>query len=124
LPNSYGMVSTPLDVEWSLVAVLAATKAADAVTTFVGLRFGPALREGNPVAADAMAAVGVPAALLLLGAAAVVAVTAVTEAGVVAVARADASPRARTAVRLAGYGLASVLHVVVAARNAALLVVA
>lgn len=116
------MGSIPLDVEWSLVAVLAATKAADAVTTFVGLRFRPAVREANPVAADAMAALGVPAALLVLGAVAVVAVTAVTEAGVVAVENTEASARATTAVRLAGYGLASVLHVAVAARNAVLLV--
>lgn len=112
----------PLDVEWAFVAVLAATKAADVVTTFVGLRFEPAVHEANPVAAAAMDALGVPLALFALGAAAVVVVTVVTEA-VAATLAVDVTtpPWGPTAVKLTGYGLASTVHVAIAARNAVLI---
>lgn len=116
---------SPLEVEWALVAVLAATKAADVVTTFVGLRAFSGIHEANPVAVAAMAVLGVPLALLALAAVTVLVVTAVTEL-VAATVAADAAtpPWGTTAVKLTGYGLASAVHVVVAARNAALIAVA
>lgn len=113
----------PLDVEWTFVGVLAATKAADVVTTFVGLRVASGVHEANPVAAEAMAELGVPFALLALGAAAVLVVTLVTELGAAALAFDVATPTwGPTAIKLTGYGLASGIHLVVAARNAALIV--
>jgi hypothetical protein len=114
---------TARHVEWSLVVVLAATKGADVATTLVGLWTVSGVREVNPLVAGAMQAVGVPAAVLTLGVAAVVCITIVTEAGAAAVEATDRTPSwGPKAVRLTGYGLGSAVHLAVAAANVALLV--
>lgn len=120
----YSVPARP-DVEWAFVGVLAATKSADLATTFVGLRWFSTVREANPIAVEAMAALGVPAALLALGFAVVVTVTAATESAAAAVA-ADATtpPWGPRVVRLTGYGVASTVHVCIAVRNASLLAAA
>jgi hypothetical protein len=102
--------------------VLVASKLADVVTTFVGLRLASGVREANPVVADAIAAVGAPAALLGIGVLAVAAVVVVTEAAAWLVATyVDPPPGALRQVRLVGYGLPSAVHVFVAAQNAVVL---
>lgn len=117
-----GVHETVSDVEWSLVGVLAATKGADVSTTLVGLWTVPGVREANPLVAGAMRAVGAPVAVLTLGVAAVVFITAATEAGAAAVEAADSTPPwGPKAVRLTGYGLGSAVHLGVAAANVSLL---
>jgi hypothetical protein len=115
--------ATARQIEWSFVGVLAATKGADVSTTLVGLWTVPGVREANPLVAGAMHAVGAPVALLTLGVAAVVSITAVTEAGAAAVEATGPTPTwGPKAVRLTGYGLGSAVHLAVAAANVALLV--
>jgi hypothetical protein len=104
------------------LAVLAATKLADAATTYAGLELVSGVREANPVVAGLVHAHGTLPALVAVTVAVVCVVGAVTEVAVLAVSRfADASPDARLALRLVGYGLPSLFHVIVAARNAAVL---
>jgi len=104
------------------VAVLAATKAADAATTYLGVEAVAGVREANPVVAGVLAAHGTLAGLAAVTAAVVCAVALVTEAAVAAAARyADAPPESQFAVRLVGYGLPSAVHVAVSARNAAVI---
>lgn len=112
-----------VDLPWLAVGALAASKVADAVTTFVGVTGAPSVREANPVAAATMAAVGVPLALVVFTVGTVVVVTAVTEAGA-AVVDAVGVEDASTAVRATGYGLATTGHVAVAAHNVAVLAAA
>ncbi|MFC3476425.1 hypothetical protein [Halobacterium litoreum] len=108
-----------LGTRTGLVALLAASKFADAATTYAGLRWVADVREANPVVAAAIHAYGVPAALLLASVLVVVAVVAVTEATILAVDRwLDPPPNADRVVRVLGYGLPAVVHVAVAARNA------
>jgi len=106
-----------------LVALLAASKLADAATTYAGLRWVEGVREANPVVATAIGELGVPAALALASAAVVVFVVAATEVTVLAVNEwADPPPHAGTVVRVLGYGLPTVVHVLVAARNAVVVI--
>src|SRR6056297_1372595 len=106
-----------------LVALLAASKLADAATTYIGLRWVPDVREGNPVVAAAIRELGVPAALLAASVLVVVFVVAVTEATILAVNRwLDPPPNADVVVRVLGYGLPAAVHVAVAARNAVVVV--
>lgn len=116
---------TPLDIEWALVGVLAATKAADAGTTLVGLGAVPGVQESNPVVVEAMGRLGVPLALLVLSLAVVVVVTLVVEGTAAALVVAGSSPPwGPVAVKLTGYGLASVVHVAIAVHNVSILVFA
>jgi len=105
------------------LAVLAATKAADAATTYAGLELAAGVREANPLVASLVHAHGTLPALAAITVTVVAVIGAVTELAVFTVTRvADASPRARLALRLVGYGLPSLFHVAVAARNAVVLV--
>jgi len=104
------------------VAVLAATKAADAATTYLGVEVVAGVHEANPVVAGVLAAHGTVPGLAAVTAAVVCAVALVTETAVAAAARyADASPQSQFAVRLVGYGLPSAVNVAVSVRNAAVL---
>jgi|GEM_PF-540680 hypothetical protein len=103
------------------VGALTLTKGADVLTTVGGLRLAPALRESNPLAAAAIQQVGVLPALLGLGTVTVLIVALLTELGVVAVRRFPGTTVPdRLAVRLVGYGLASIINLAVAAHNVAL----
>lgn len=107
---------------WPFVAVLAATKLADAATTYLGLEVVAGVREANPVVASAVAAHGTLPALAAVTLTVVCAVALVTETAVAVVSRyADAPPQSQFAVRLVGYGLPSAVHVAVSTRNAAVL---
>jgi hypothetical protein len=100
------------------IAVLVATKLADAATTYVGLEFASGVHEANPAVAELVATYGVAPALVGVTVAVVCAIAVVTELAVGAVRRyLDAAPDARLVLRLAGYGLPSAVHVAVAARN-------
>lgn len=102
--------------------MLAATKLADAATTYAGLELTAGVREANPFVASLVHAHGTLPALIAITVAVVCVIGAVTELAVLAVSRfVDASPRSRLALRVVGYGLPSLFHVVVAARNAAVL---
>lgn len=104
------------------VAVLGATKLADAATTYAGLELVAGVREANPLVADLVHAYGTLPALAAITVAVVCVIGAVTELAVVAVDRfADAARETQLALRLVGYGLPSVIHVALAARNAAVL---
>lgn len=104
------------------LALLAATKLADAATTYAGLELASGVREANPFVASLVHAHGTLPALTVITVAVVCVIGAVTELAVLAIARfADASRESRLALRLVGYGLPSLFHVVVAARNAAVL---
>lgn len=105
-----------------LFGVLAATKFADVATTLVGIQGASHVREANPLVADAITAVGAPTALLAFWLAAVGIIVAVTEAAVTMLSRLDDTPPgAATKVRLVGYGLPSIVHVLVAAQNTVVL---
>lgn len=107
---------------WPFVAVLAATKTADAATTYLGLEVAVGVHEANPVVASAVAAHGTLPALAAVTLAVVCGVALVTETAVAVVSRyADAPPGSRLAVRVVGYGLPSVVHVAVSTRNAVIL---
>lgn len=102
----------------TLFAALAASKLADAATTLVGLHASEHVHEANPVVAAAIAAHGATTAVLATTVAVVAVIAAVTEATVAGLARyGDPTPAALDAVRLVGYGLPTVVHVVVAAQN-------
>lgn len=104
------------------LAVLAATKLADAATTYAGLELATGVREANPLVAGLVHAHGTLPALVAVTVVVVAVIGAVTEVAVAVVARfVDAAPRTRLALRLVGYGLPSAFHVAVAARNAAVL---
>lgn len=104
------------------LAVLAATKLTDAVTTYVGLEFASGVHEANPVVAGLVGTYGTVPALAGVTVAVVCVIAAVTELAVVVVTRCEtAAPDARLALRLAGYGLPSAVHAAVAARNAIVL---
>lgn len=104
------------------LALLAASKLADAATTYAGLELSSGVREANPFVAGLVHAHGTLPALVGITVAVVCVIGAVTEAAVVAVDRfADASRQSRLALRLVGYGLPTVFHVALAARNAAVL---
>lgn len=110
---------------WSLIAVLAASKAADAVTTYAGLRWASGVREGNPVVAGVMDAHGVSATIVATSLLAVAAIVAVTEVTVFATERwLDVPPGGDAFVRLVGYGLPAVVHFAVAAQNVTVLAAA
>jgi hypothetical protein len=102
----------------TLVAALAASKLADAVTTLVGLAAKDSVHEANPIVAAAIAAHGATAAVVAFSVGAVVATAAITEGAVALLDRyADPTPAGVHAVRLTGYGLPTVVHVVIAAQN-------
>lgn len=102
--------------------VLAATKVADAATTYAGLEVVAGVREANPAVAGLVHAHGTLPALTAVTVAVVCVVAAVTESAVLVVGRfPDASAESRLALRLVGYGLPSLFHVAVAARNTAVL---
>ena len=104
------------------LALLAATKLADAATTYAGLELASGVREANPFVAGLVHAHGTLPALAVVTVAVVCVIGAVTELGVVAIDRfTDATRETQLALRLVGYGLPSVLHVALAARNAAVL---
>lgn len=104
------------------LALLAATKFADAATTYAGLELVSGVREANPLVAGLVHAHGTLPALVTVTVAVVCVIGAVTELAVAVVDRfADAASETRLALRLVGYGLPSVLHVALAARNAAVL---
>lgn len=110
---------------WSLIAVLAASKAADAATTYAGLQWMPGIREANPVVAGAMDAHGVSAAIVATSLLVVVAIVAVTEATVFATEQClDVPPGSDAFVRLVGYGLPAVVHFAIAAQNVTVLAAA
>lgn len=118
-------VERALDVEWALVGVLVATKAADVGTTLVGLDAYPGVHESNPVAVAAIERLGVPLALLALSIAVVVLVTVVVEGVAALLVAAGSTPSwGPSAVKLVGYGVAAIVHVAVAAHNAVLLLAA
>ena len=106
------------------VAALAATQAADVLTTLFALRYVPGLEEANVVAAAAIGAFGPLLGLTLAALLAVGGVALVTELGVTIVREHAEGPReeVRTvaAVRLVGYGPLTALNVLVALHNASL----
>lgn len=108
-----------------LIALLAASKAADAATTYAGLEWAPGIREANPVVAGAMSAYGVSAAILATSVLVVVAIVAVIETTVFATEHwLDVPPGSGAFVRLTGYGLPAVVHFGVAAQNVTVLAAA
>ncbi len=104
------------------IALLTATKLADALTTGVGLRFVPAVYEANPVASAVMARVGVDTGLIVSSFGIVVGITVITEAAAVAVSLRRRDGHLAPLVRLAGYGLPSAVFAVVSVYNATVIV--
>lgn len=102
--------------------MLTTTKLADAATTYAGLELVSGVREANPLVAGLAHAHGTLPALVAIAVTVVCVICAVTESAVFVVARfADAAPRTRLTLRLVGYGLPSLFHAFVAARNAVVL---
>lgn len=110
--------------QWSLagVLVLSLTKAADAATTFFGLAFVASLQERNPLIATVIEEIGLLPALIGCSLIIVVAIAAFTETAAGWLSRRnDASRRHVRIVQVLGYGLPSVIYVLVAVHNAVLL---
>ncbi|NHN43198.1 hypothetical protein G9C85_16395 [Halorubellus sp. JP-L1] len=106
------------------IAAVAATSTLDAVSTVVGLSLAPVLVERNPVARALFERIGVVATVVLVSALAVGIVVATTE-GAVRIVRSRSQFRATVrrvaALRAVGYGTPSVVSLVVATNNFALL---
>lgn len=102
--------------------LLAGTKGADFLTTFVGLSVRGVV-ETNPIVLRAVGAFGLLPGLFLIGIATVALALAVTEGAVRYLRRVhDVAPRSRLLVRVVGYGTPALLNLLVATHNAALLV--
>ncbi|SEV90926.1 DUF5658 family protein [Halobacterium jilantaiense] len=117
MPHDYwGRAASPF------LAVLAATKLADAATTYAGLEVVAGVREANPFVAALVSTHGTLPALVAVTVAVVCVIGVVTESAVLVVGRFDDATReSRLALRLVGYGLPSLFHVAVAAQNTAVL---
>ena len=110
------------------VAGLALTKAADVVTTVVGLRGSAAVTEVNPVAGAAIAAFGAVPGLLALGAVTVAAIVCVVEGAFALTGtsatgdrtREDSGPGAPTG-RLVCYAVGCACNLAFALHNAVLI---
>ncbi len=104
------------------IALLTATKLADALTTGVGLQFVPVAYEANPVASAVIARVGVDTGLIVSSFGFVVGITAITELAAVAVSFRRRDGHLAPLVRLAGYGLPSAVFAVVSVYNTTVIV--
>jgi hypothetical protein len=104
------------------IALLTATKMADALTTGVGLRFVPSVYEANPMVDALFRQVGITTGLLVSSCVIVVAITLVTEVASIAVSVRRRDGHLAPIVRLVGYGLPSSLFALVAVYNATVLV--
>ncbi|MFC6771294.1 hypothetical protein ACFQDD_07170, partial [Halorubrum pallidum] len=104
------------------VALLTATKSADALTTGIGLRFVPGVYEANPAVDAMLSRVGVATGLIVSSLVIVVAITAITEIAAIAVSMRRRDGHLAPLVRLAGYGLPSSLFSLVSVYNATVIV--
>ncbi|CDK39287.1 hypothetical protein [Halorubrum sp. AJ67] len=116
--DSHGRISLSV----SGMAVLLATKFADALTTGVGLAYVPAVYEVNPIARPVFEGLGITDGLLFSSIAVIVVIVTVTEIAALAIARRRRDGHLAPVVRAVGYGLPSLLFAAVAVRNAAVLV--
>lgn len=103
------------------VAAVGVTRLLDAASTLVGLALVPTLEEANPFARAVFESIGALPGLVMLSVIAIVAVTLVTELGVVLIDDSD-TPVDGSAVRYLGYGVPSVLSLAAAVHNVHLVV--
>ena len=101
--------------------LLAMTKGADALTTWVGLSFVPGVYEANALAAAAFHHLGVTQGLLVSSFVVVFCITCLTEGAALAIAVRRRDGHHAPVVRAAGYGLPSVLFAFIAVHNATVL---
>lgn len=99
------------------IALLTATKAADAATTAVGLAYVPGIYEANTAAAFLFRRMGVADGLLVTSFCVVVAIALVTEVASIAVCARRADAHLASVVRLVGYGIPSALFAAVSVYN-------
>lgn len=108
----------PDSVPRDWLGALVFSKGLDAGTTLVGLLFVEGLVESNPLVRMVVRRVGVLPGLVVLTAALVLVVVAVTELGVVLGGRVDVR---ESPVRCIGYGFPSALSVAAASHNGVLI---
>ncbi|QKG91992.1 hypothetical protein EXE44_13820 [Halorubrum sp. SS7] len=99
------------------IALLTATKAADAATTAVGLAYVPGVYEANTAVAFLVQQTGVATGLLVTSFAVVIAITLVTEVASITVCARRSDAHLAAVIRLVGYGLPSVLFAAVSMYN-------
>lgn len=99
------------------IALLTATKAADAATTAVGLVYVPGVYEANTVAALLLHRMGVVTGLLVTSVAVIVVIALVTEVASITVCARRADAHLASVVRLVGYGVPSTLFAAVSMYN-------
>ncbi|MFD1569912.1 hypothetical protein [Halorubrum laminariae] len=104
------------------IALLTATKFADALTTGIGLRFVPTVYEANPAVDAVLRRVGVETGLIVSSCVLVVSIIAITEIAAVAVSIRRRDGHLAPLVRLVGYGLPSALFALVAVYNTTVIV--
>lgn len=97
--------------------LLTAAKAADAVTTGIGLLYVPNIYEANPIVQTVFERTGVVEGLLVSSFAVVAGIVLVTEVASLAVAQRRRDGYLAPIVRLTGYGLPTMLFAAVALRN-------
>ena len=104
------------------VALLTATKAADAATTGIGLVYVPGIYEANTVVAHLLHQTGVVTGLLVTSVAVIAVIALVTEAASIFVCARRTDAHLASVVRLVGYGVPSVLFAAVSMYNVTKLV--
>lgn len=104
------------------IALLTATKAADAATTAVGLVYVPGIYEANTLIAFLLHRVGVATGLLVSSFAVIVVIALITEIASITVCARRTDAHLATVVRLVGYGIPSVLFAAVSVYNVTKLV--
>lgn len=104
------------------IALLTATKAADAATTGIGLVYVPGIYEANTVVALLLHRMGVATGLLVASFAVIAVIALVTEVASIAVCARRADAHLASVVRLVGYGVPSALFAAVSMYNVTKLV--
>ncbi|MUW14253.1 hypothetical protein GJ633_05960 [Halorubrum sp. CBA1125] len=104
------------------IALLTATKAADALTTGLGLAYVPGVYEANPMVRVVFERMGITEGLVVSSFVIVAGIVLITELASVGVAKRRPDGHFAPLVRLVGYGLPSMVFAAVALRNAGVLV--
>ncbi|WP_434522730.1 hypothetical protein [Halorubrum sp. AS12] len=99
------------------IALLTATKTADAATTGVGLVYVPGIYEANAVAAHLFHRMGVANGLLVTSFAVIAVIALVTEVASITVCARRSDAHLASVVRLVGYGVPSALFAAVSMYN-------
>lgn len=104
------------------IALLSATKFADALTTGIGLRYVPAVYEANPIADLAFRRFGLADGLLWGSFVVIVTITLLTEIAAISVAARRPDGHLAPVVRIVGYGIPALAFAAVSVHNVSVIV--